>query len=185
MKAKIYFVVTLYLITIVTFTGCNSQKQLDENAELFDQTIEDLQNNFLYEGFEEIMHDESYLLGLPMEQPKIDKADNFLFLQKLFVYKSKKQGVVIMLQVTYNQHSKNQWISSIDYHPEVFNWPSSKFGKNTYIEDVPEVEIACNSFSFKNCNYSITCFSGVSDSALAATTLTDFSNQLIKYITSK
>lgn len=184
MKVKIYFVATLFLTIVIFLTGCYSQKAVEESAERFDKTIEDLQNNFLYEGFEEIMHDESYLLGLPMEHPKIDKADNFLFLQKLFVYKSKEQGVVIMLQITHNRYAKNQWISSIDYSPKVFNAPNSQFG-DFYVEEIPDIEIACNSFSSKNCNYSITCFSGVSDSALAATTLTDFSNQLIKYLTSK
>lgn len=183
MKIKIYFVVTLLLVIFITFTGCNSQKKLDESAKLFDQTIEDLQNNFVYEGFEEIMHEESHLLGLPMKYKSIDKADNFLLFQKLFVYKSKEQGVIIMLQITHNISSENRWISSIDYSPEVFNAPSSKFGA-FYVEEIPEVEIACNSFSYKNCNYSITCFSGISDSALAATTLIDFSNQLIKYLTS-
>ena len=179
MKRSKTLVFFIFFIAVASLCGCNNQKNRLED---YFQTIEDIRSSFNYEGFEEVMQDKTCFLALPMEYSAISKADYFLGGQKLFVYKSHDQGVIIMLQVTFNESLNNQWSSSVDYNSQTFNSPNSQFG-DFYNEDIPDIEVASNSFAYKECNFNTLCISGKSDSSLAATVLVNFSNKLIEYLT--
>ena len=190
MNRKIFAIFILFGIVLVC--GCNSEYNSVSQEEVissekynnFWQTVSYINDNFCYEEYNEIMNEKSYFLSIPQEAINIiDDADDILSMQKLFVYKNKEKGAIILLQITFNESSNNCWYSSIDYSSSFFN---STDAENYVISDynnyIPDVYVAVNAFSLDNCFYQIICLSDKTEEDFAISELTDFSNSLIKFL---
>lgn len=188
MNRKVFAIFILF--GIVLLCGCNSEYNSVSQEEAisaerynnFWQTVSCINDNFYYEGYSEIMNEKSYFLSIPEEAINIiDEADDILSMQKLFVYKNKQKGAVILLQITFNKSNNNYWNSSIDYDSDIFNNTDSYFASD-YNQYIPDVYVAVNAFSFDNCFYQIICLSDRSEENFANSELTDFSNSLIRFL---
>lgn len=188
MNRKIFAIFILFGIVLVC--GCNSEYDsvsqeeaiYSEKYNNFWQTVSYINDNFCYEEYNEVMNEKSYFLSIPQEALSItDNANDILSVQKLFVYKNKEKGAIILLQITFNESGNNCWYSSIDYSSKIFNEEDSVI-VSEYNPLIPNVEVAINSFTLKNCHYQILCLTDTSKEYFAASELTDFSNNLISFL---
>lgn len=184
MKKKQRFFFLLFAM-ILSFMGCSKQMDSEENDNSrvgFETVVNNVKDNFTYDGYEEIMKDKSVVLALPMEYEKIDEAEDYLALQKLFVYKNVDKGVIILLQITENSNVEDCWNHSLSYSPMEYNNP-----EKGVIVDIPEIEVSAYSFTHEGYNYMSI---GLSESEqedpyLATTELIGFNNELISFITER
>lgn len=174
-------VVAVGLCAVLCFLTKADTKE--KSVEEYTEIVEEIKNGFTYGEFIEVMGDETHILALPAEYEQIEQNGIFLDLQKLFVYKSTDDGIIILLQVVLNPFadSEDHWISSMNYNSMTFNSVESKYGK-FFNEKIPDVEIATNSFSYHSVDYSITVIAEENESQEAATTLIDFCNTFIPFI---
>ena len=187
MKSKSKIVITSTIILCILLGGIYyfnvkmnslSTYAIDEYANL----IQNIDNNFTFSNYEELMNNRSHMLALPLYCEDISPENGFIGRQKLFVFKSRTSGTVIMLQITYTGSDVDVWSSSFSYSPDLFNASDSVYG-NFYNEKIPEVQLASNSFNYKGCSFNLLCLSDDSEKDLAASELMAFSNELIKFIT--
>lgn len=189
-RTKFIFIgVFLFAVLCVAALLCLSrssytEKQHEKNVEEYNEIIEDIKTEFTYDGFIEVMGNETHILALPAEYAQIEQNGIFLDLQKLFVYKSKDSGVIIMLQIVSNPFAscEDHWVSSINYNSMTFNSLESKYG-GFFNDKIPVVEIATNAFSYNKADYSIVVIAEENEKQQAATTLIDFCNKFIPFIT--
>lgn len=176
--------VGLCITAVLYFTM--KEDPTDKRIEEYDEIVEEIKNGFTYDGFIEVMGDKTHMLGLPMEYEQIEQNGIFLDMQKLFVYKSTDNGIIILLQVVLNPfiESKDRWISSMNYNSMTFNSIDSMYGEFVN-EKIPTVEIATNSFSYHNVDYSITVIAEENELDEATTTLMDFCNNFIPFLVIK
>ncbi len=179
----------LLVISLCCAVGCGviiSKKRNNQGllVSSFTQTAETIKEDFSYAGFDEIMSDKTYFLSLPLNYPQIDSSGIPLDLQKLFVYKESTTGTVIMLQITSSPSSstKSKWISSFNYQTNLFNSPNCKFG-GLYDENIPDVEISVNAFSYQGINFSVLAFAPDNNNQAAAEKMIGFCNNLIDFLT--
>ncbi len=179
-KQRMLFVV---FVVIISLMGCNKQKgseEYDNSLVDFEKVVNNVKDNFVYNGYEEIMKDKSVVLALPLEYEKIDEAVDYLALQKLFVYKNVEKGVIILLQITKTWDDENSWNHSLSYSStQYINLEEGM------IVDKPEVEVGAYSFTYEGYNYMTIGLSESEseDSYLATTELVGFNNELISFIT--
>ena len=121
------------------------------------------------------------MLALPLEYKLINKNDEFMGLQKLFVFKSKSSDIIIMLQVNYSGSNYNKFTSSFNYSKELFNSKDSKYGE-FYNENINDVSIATNSFNYSKTSFNTLCFSNSNDYEKVNEELMSFSNKLINFL---
>lgn len=164
------------LILLIVYLTIAPQK----SEFIFDNTVNQIKNNFTFADYEEIMDEQSHVLAPPMEKDLIDTDDNFLINQKLFVYKSKKTNTIILLQITKSKSRRSEWTGSISYSPYLFNSVESTF--NGEYLDIPDILVSSNSFTYKRCHFNTTCISSYNGQT-ASTELTAFSNELIRFLT--
>lgn len=181
MMKKIKFLISIIVIMLL-FIGCTNQNksESENNLDYFWDMVDNIKENFQFNDYQEIMQDKSHILALPMEYATVAEAEDFLTTQKLFVY-TRNQGCIILLQMTCSEISHNEWQSSINYNSNLFNSENSKYG-DLYDKNIPDVEIAINSFAYEGINYQIFSIAQDNEDKIAATELMDFSNELISFI---
>ena len=177
-KQRVIFVL---LVMILSFMGCNKQKESEDRTKAqaeFEALVKDVNENFIYDGFKEILKDKSVELLLPLEYEKIDETAAYF--QKLFVYKNEDKGVIIILQITESQSPENSWNHGMSYGPDEYTGYDE--GSDA---DMPEVEMGAYSFTYDGYNYMSIglCESDPEDAFLAKSELIAFNNALIDFIT--
>lgn len=184
MKKKQRVLFVLFAV-VISLAGCNKQRGSEENDNLlteFEAVVKNVNENFMYDGYEEIMKNKSVVLALPLEYEKIDEAIDYLALQKLFVYKNVDKDVLILLQITKSagEENSNSWNHGLSYSPMEYNNPE----KGTVV-DMPEIEVGAYSFSYEGYNYMSIGMAGIDPEKLdlATTELIGFNNELIRFIT--
>lgn len=176
-------IILIIFVAVISLMGCNKQTdrvEYEKSLTEFEAIVNNIMDNFTYDGYEEIMKTKSVVLALPMEYEKVDEAIDYLALQKLLVYKNVERDVIILLQITKSQDAENSWNHSLSYSPAEYNSQE----KGTAI-DISDVEVGAYSFTYEGYNYMSV---GLSDSKpeefqLAATELVGFNNVLITFIT--
>lgn len=152
------------------------------NIEVFTEEVNSLSENIKVDGYIEIMGEKSHILALPEKYQVVENAENFLTLQKLYVYKGMENGSFIMLQMTLSESLENEWFSSINYRPDTFNKEDSHYGAEYYNDKIPKVQMAQNSFRYKGINYNLICITPDDGNYSAVSELMRFSNTLLDYL---
>ena len=186
-KKKIGLIISVFVLLGLGFICYNlyeNKSEKQEAIEQFTRSVERINTSFVYEGYEEIMKNESHVLAPPKESERLSNPSDVVNFQKQFVYMNQDGEGLVMLQITLNENMKSGWNSSMSYRPILYNHEESKYG-NICNTNIPEVDVSANSFSYGGCNYNLICIASGSEGyeiGAASTLLTDFSNKLIPFI---
>jgi len=179
MKKNIVYILGAVLYTLIVGVLAISLYAPTEDTNKFYRISETIMNSFNYTGYEEIMGEKSHVLAQPLERDRVENDDNFIFNQKLFVYKSNE--AIILLQMTPVKGAENEWTGSLDYSSMLFNSSDSPY-KGIIETKIPNVAMAYQSFSFDGCHYSTICLSAENEKQIATRELIAFNNELIKFL---
>lgn len=174
----VLFVASLFLNFILLARNASGTRVVSK--EDFVSLTKTIDNEFSVNGYQEILSKNG--MDLMMALPLQSNDDTFNARTKVFVYKSTKENVVIMLEISYSNFpapTKEEWFASFDYTPNFLN--STKY-LSEYDPDLPRIFLATNSFRYLGICYTLTCFSDTATDILAQNELTKFSNNLLSFL---
>lgn len=147
-------------------TNSSSNNQQSYNIVTFNKVKNLIGEDFYVEGYEQIFKNQSDVVVVPNGiDGRQDLKDDGLYLRsKHYIYKNKKNGVIILMSITANNRNskRKEWLHSMGYCPLTHNSKSNRY-KDTFAEVFSKSEVYLYSFSGSGYNISLI---GISDNPL-------------------
>ncbi|WP_066501860.1 hypothetical protein [Abyssisolibacter fermentans] len=149
-----------------TFNEMNSSSdnnQLSYNIDTFKKVKNLIGKDFYVEGYEQIFKNQTDIVCVPngIDDRQDLKDDGLYHRSKHYIYKNKKNGVIILMSITANNRNskRKEWLHSMGYKPTTHNSNSNRY-KDTYDKIFSKSEVYLYSFSGRGYNISLV---GISD----------------------
>lgn len=177
-KPHLPYKIILLLAGLLLLCGCGQKVDYSEN---FWTQSERIRDAFAYPGYTEVMGDESHILLVPEKYELVGMNDNYLFDQKLFVYKNPEKNTVFLLQMTVAPEAEDRWRSSLNYEPGLFNAEDSRYG-SSILADLPNVDVTVMTFAHAHVNYCVLFLGPAGEEIDFLTEAVDFCNCLLDFL---